>query len=155
MRLSFLPFLLLVVPLAEIATFVLVGSKIGVLATIALVVVTAITGMTLLRVQGLGTLGRIQAQMDRGEVPGRDLVHGLMIMVAGLLLLTPGFITDSLGFLLFVPAIRDRAWQFLRERVLFTVQARSFGGAWQRRDDPRTIELDSDDFHRPDRPDHR
>jgi UPF0716 protein FxsA len=115
-RLSLLPFFLLVVPLAEIATFVMVGSKIGVLTTIALVLATAVTGVTLLRIQGLGALGRIRTQMDRGEMPSRDLVHGLMIMVAGLLLLTPGFITDTLGLLLFVPAILDRAWRFLRRR---------------------------------------
>lgn len=151
-RLSFLPFVLLVVPLSEIATFVVVGGKIGVLATIALVLVTAVTGATLLRIQGLGTLARIRAQMDRGEMPGRDLVHGLMIMVAGLLLLTPGFITDTLGFLLFVPAIRDRAWHFLRERVLVSVQAQSFGGT-ARREERRTIDLDDDDFSRTDRPD--
>jgi UPF0716 protein FxsA len=151
-RLSLLPFFLLVVPLAEIATFVVVGSKIGVLATIALVLVTAVTGMTLLRIQGLGTLGRIQAQMDRGEMPSRELVHGLMIMIAGILLLTPGFITDTLGFLLFVPALRDRAWRFLRERVLFAVQAQTFRGGARRREDRRTIDLDEDDFRRSDGP---
>ena len=149
MRLSLLPFVLLVVPLSEIATFVVVGGKIGVLATIALVLVTAVTGATLLRIQGLGTLARIRAQTDRGEMPGRDLVHGVMIMVAGLLLLTPGFITDTLGFLLFVPAIRDRAWHFLRERVFVTVQAQTFRGA-ARSEDRRTIDLDDDDFSRTD-----
>ena len=151
MRLSFLPFFLLAVPLAEIATFVLVGSKIGVLATIALVVATAVTGAMLLRIQGLGTLGRIQAQMNRGEMPSRDLVHGLMIMIAGLLLLTPGFITDTLGLLLFIPAVRDAAWRFLRDRVLVTVQAQTFGGGAWRREDRRTIDLDTDDFSRTDR----
>jgi UPF0716 protein FxsA len=149
--LSLLPFFLLIVPLAEIATFVAVGSKIGVLATIALVLATAITGATLLRIQGLGTLGRIQAQMDRGQMPSRDLVHGVMIMVAGLLLLTPGFITDTLGFLLFVPAIRDRAWSFLRDRVLVTVQARGYRGSAQR-EERRTIDLDDDDYTRTDPP---
>lgn len=153
-RLSLLPFILLVVPLSEIATFVVVGSKIGVLATIALVLATAITGATLLRIQGLGTLGRIRMQMDRGEVPGRDLVHGVMIMIAGLLLLTPGFITDTLGFLLFVPAIRDRAWHFLRERVLVSVQTQTFHGA-RRGGDRRTIDLDDDEFSRDDRPSDR
>lgn len=151
MRLSLLPFVLLLVPLAEIATFVVVGSKIGVLATIALVLATAITGATLLRIQGLGTLGRIQAQMDRGQMPSRDLVHGVMIMAAGLLLLTPGFITDTLGFLLFVPAIRDRAWSFVRDRVLVTVRTQGYG-AGGRQEDRRTIDLDDDDFSRVDPP---
>jgi UPF0716 protein FxsA len=154
-RLTLLPFLLLAVPLAEIATFVIVGSKIGVVATIALVLVTAVTGATLLRIQGLGTLDRIRTQMDRGEMPGRDLVHGLMIMIAGVFLLTPGFITDTLGLLLFVPSIRERAWRFLRERVLFTVRATSrSGGSW-RGDGRRTIDLDSEEFSRNDRPSSR
>lgn len=155
MRLSLLPFFLLVIPLAEIATFVVVGSKIGVLATIALVLATAITGVTLLRIQGLGTLSRIRTQMDRGEMPNRELVHGLMIMVAGVLLLTPGFITDTLGFLLFVPAIRDRAWRFLRQRILFTVQTQTFRGGAPRRDGGRTIDLDADDFSSTDHPHRR
>lgn len=163
MPLPVLPFILLAVPLAEIATFVLVGSKIGVLPTIGLVIVTAIAGATLLRVQGLGTLARIRAQMDRGEMPGRDLVHGLMIMVAGVLLLMPGFITDTLGLLLFIPAIRDRVWRLMRDRILFTVQAqpfRSWGpeqgsghGAGPGSGPRRTIELDSGDFSRTDEPD--
>jgi UPF0716 protein FxsA len=150
-----LPFLLLAVPLAEIATFVAVGSQIGVLATIGLVLATAIAGATLLRIQGLGTLARIRAQMDRGEMPGRDLVHGLMIMIAGLLLLTPGFITDTLGLLLFVPALRDGVWHLLRERILFTVQTQTFRGGTTRREERRTIDLDTDDFSRTDRPDRR
>ncbi|MEX0954740.1 MAG: FxsA family protein [Rhizobiaceae bacterium] len=145
MPLSLIPFLLLVVPLAEIATFVVVGGQIGVLPTIGLVLATAVTGTILLRIQGFGVMARIRATMDAGGMPGRDLVHGFMIMAAGLLLLTPGFITDTIGLLLFVPAIRDFAWSAVRERVVVTASAshqRRSGG------DGQTIDLDDDEFKR-------
>lgn len=145
MPLTLIPFLLLVVPLAEIATFVIVGGQIGVLPTIGLVLATAVTGTILLRIQGFGVMARIRATMDAGGMPGRDLVHGFMIMAAGLLLLTPGFITDTIGLLLFVPAIRNFAWSVVRERVVVTASA-----SYQRRPgrDGRTIDLDDDEFER-------
>ena len=68
-----------------------------------------------------------------------------------MLLLTPGFITDTLGLLLFIPAIRDGAWRLLRSRVAFTVRTNASGGGPARRGDRRTIDLDSDDFSRTDR----
>ncbi len=115
--LSRLPFLFLVVPIAEITVFLLVGRQIGVLATVLLVVATAIAGSTLLRIQGLGTLSRIRQAMAEGRTPGRDLVHGAMIVLAGFLLLTPGFITDTLGLVLFIPAVRERVFAFIRARI--------------------------------------
>lgn len=145
MPLSLIPFLLLVIPLAEIATFVIVGGQIGVLPTIGLVLATAVTGTILLRIQGFGVMARIRATMDAGGMPGRDLVHGFMIMAAGLLLLTPGFITDTIGLLLFVPAVRDLAWSLVRERIVVTASAsyrRPRGG------NGRTIDLDDDEFER-------
>jgi UPF0716 protein FxsA len=117
MRFSLIPFALIVIPIAEIAAFITIGGEIGVLPTLGLVLVTAIIGTALLRWQGIGILNRIRAETDAGRVPGRDLVHGAMILVAGVLLLTPGFVTDTLGFLLFVPAIRDAAWNFLKTRI--------------------------------------
>jgi UPF0716 protein FxsA len=152
--LSLIPFLLLAVPLMEIATFVVVGGQIGVLPTIGLVLATAVTGTILLRIQGFGVLSRIRTTMDEGGVPGRDLVHGFMIMAAGLLLLTPGFITDSVGFLLFVPAIRNFAWSFVRSRISVSVGGRTGkndGRASGRNRDSSTIDLDEDEYER-DRP---
>lgn len=109
MRPSLLPFLIFLVPILEIATFVVVGSHIGVLATLLLVMATSVAGAALLRIQGLGTLARIRAQVDRGALPDRELAHGAMIFVAGLLLLMPGFLTDVVGLLLFIPPVRDAA----------------------------------------------
>lgn len=145
MRFSFIPFLLLAVPLAEIAVFVLVGGQIGVLATLGLVLVTAVAGTILLRIQGFGVLDRIRRTLEADQIPGREMVHGVMIMIAGILLLTPGFVTDLCGFLLFVPAIRDIGWRFVRDRIVVqSVQARHRGPGPASRGP--TIDLDEDDY---------
>ncbi|MBW3099131.1 FxsA family protein [Pseudohoeflea coraliihabitans] len=132
MRLSLLPLVLIVIPIAEIATFILIGGEIGVFSTLGLILLTALVGSFLLRQQGLGILNRVRSETEAGHVPGRDLVHGAMILVAGVLLLTPGFVTDTMGFLLFVPAVRDWAWGHLKSRVVVMATGRgsgSFGGA--------------------------
>lgn len=129
MPLVLLPLMLLVVPIAEITVFILVGNLIGLWPTIGLVIGSAIIGTLLLRRQGLSTLMRIQAETQAGRMPGRELVHGVMILVAGVLLLTPGLITDAIGYLLFVPAIRDLGWRFLRGRVGVMASART--GEWR------------------------
>lgn len=112
---------LLAVPALEIAVFIVVGSQIGVLPTIGLVFLTAVIGSMLLRHQGLSILGRVRTEMDAGRVPGTELGHGAMILAAGVLLLTPGFVTDTIGFLLFVPTVRDTIWNQIRGRIAVTV----------------------------------
>lgn len=151
MPFSLIPFLLLIVPMLEIAAFVIIGGEIGVFYTLTLIVVTAIIGSILLRIQGFGLLAKIQADMGAGKVPAREMVHGLMIMIAGVLLLTPGFVTDGCGFLLFIPPIRDAAWHFLKGRfsVVNLNQGAPFSGrSQQNTGDGPTIDLDEDDFHR-------
>ncbi len=139
--------ILIGLPILEIAAFVMVGSEIGVLWTIALVVLSGIAGSILLRIQGFGALKRIQAEMAAGRDPGRELAHGAMIMLAGILLLLPGFVTDLLGLLLFIPPVRELAWRFLKRRM---VVVSSFGGrrGGFRPDPGKTIDLDEEDFHR-------
>ena len=95
------------VPILEIAVFIEVGGRIGAGPTLAAVVVTAIAGTTLLRHQGLATLGRVRESLDRGRLPVAEVFDGLCLLVAGALLLTPGFVTDAVGLLLFVPAARS------------------------------------------------
>ncbi|MEM9105389.1 MAG: FxsA family protein [Pseudomonadota bacterium] len=156
MPFSIVPLLLLIVPLAEIAAFVLIGREIGVFWTLAMVFVTAVLGSILLRVQGFGLIARIQRESEAGRVPGRELVHGVMILVAGVLLLTPGFITDAIGFLLFVPAIRDAGWRLIKSRISVV----TMGGFQADRRDAQpdsdrstTIELNEEDFKRNPDPD--
>lgn len=98
--------LFLVVPLAEIYLLIQAGGVIGALNTVALVVLTAVAGAWLLRLQGLATLRRVQQSLERGELPETALLEGVLLLLAGALLLTPGFITDAVGFVLLVPTAR-------------------------------------------------
>jgi len=100
----FLAFVL--IPLAEIGLFIQVGGLIGLWPTLFVVVLTAFMGTGLLRAQGLAAFSRAQAQMADGRLPVEEVVHGFCLVIAGALLLTPGFLTDTIGFLLFVPQIR-------------------------------------------------
>ncbi len=98
--------LLITVPIVEIMLFIEIGGRIGVWSTVAVVVLTAIAGTALLRYQGLNTLTRAQAQLDQGRFPMAELFDGLCLLAAGLVLLTPGFLTDAIGALLFLPPVR-------------------------------------------------
>jgi len=146
---SLIPFVLLGIPILEIAVFIVVGSHIGVLPTLGLVFLTAAIGSILLRIQGFGLIERIRSEMDAGRVPGRELVHGAMLVVAAVLLITPGFVTDTLGFLLFVPAFRDIGWRFLRNRFVFVGATSAGYGFSSRKSDGAAgtvIDLDAEDF---------
>ena len=100
--------LIVVAPLVELYFLIEVGSFIGALPTIALSVLTAITGGYLVRRQGFSTLRRVQASLDRGETPALEIVEGGILLLAGFVLLLPGFVTDALGFLMLVPVLRRR-----------------------------------------------
>ncbi len=96
------------VPVLEIALFIEIGERIGVASTLLLIIVTAVLGTIMLRWQGLTTLAKAQKHLHAGEMPVEDVFTGVFLLVAGALLLTPGFFTDALGFALFVPAVRRR-----------------------------------------------
>ena len=100
--------LFIVVPALELALIIQVGIHLGTWPTLALIVFTGIVGAYLARLQGLSVLTRAQEQMSRGELPAGSLVDGVMILVAGALLMTPGILTDAVGFSLLVPALRNR-----------------------------------------------
>ena len=111
--------LFLSIPLLEIYLFIQVGEVVGGFATIFLIVFTAVLGVWLLRWQGLMTLSKLQTTVAQGELPAVPLLEGMMLLVAGALLLTPGFFTDTIGFILLVPALRQRLAQTLLLRGLF------------------------------------
>jgi UPF0716 protein FxsA len=98
--------LFLAVPIIEIYFLIKVGDVIGAWPTVLLVVLTAVLGVWLLRWQGLTTLTRVQASLQRGELPAQAMLEGMLLLIAGALLLTPGFVTDSFGFLILVPPLR-------------------------------------------------
>ena len=114
------------VPLVEIAVFVEVGGAIGLWPTLGLVVLTAVLGAWQLRAQGLATLMRARNQVERGALPTRELFDGACLLVAGALLLTPGFVTDAAGFLLFFPPVRDILLGLLARHVQTRMQTRVF-----------------------------
>jgi UPF0716 protein FxsA len=94
------------VPLLELYLLIQVGSEIGALPTIGLSILTAILGSWLVRVQGFSVLLRVRGMLDRGEVPALEVLDGALLLIAGVMLLLPGFITDALGFLLLIPPLR-------------------------------------------------
>lgn len=98
--------LIMVVPIAEIATFVWVGSRIGIGATLLLVVAGVVVGLWLVRRQGFATAGRVQAMIARGESPAPGMLEGMALLAAGLLFVLPGFVTDIAAVLLLIPPLR-------------------------------------------------
>ena len=118
-------FLFILIPVIEIALFIKVGGLIGLWPTIGLVLLSAVLGSVLIRSQGSRTLMQVQQSFRNLNDPTRPLAHGLMIVVAGMLLLTPGFFTDTLGLLLLIPAVRD--WVMRRASRHMTVTRTGFG----------------------------
>lgn len=106
-----------VIAIAEMATFFWVESRIGLGWALLLALATAFIGSYLVRRAGLSVLGQIRQKMNRAELPGRELSHGAAILVAGAFLISPGFITDTLGFLLLLPAVREMIHGVVSKRL--------------------------------------
>lgn len=102
----FLLVLFIAVPIIEMMVLIKVGQLLGALSTIALVLLTAAVGYALIKQQGFATLQRAQQKIRGGEVPAPEIAEGLFLAVGGALLLTPGFVTDALGFCCLIPALR-------------------------------------------------
>ena len=149
MKLLFLLFVVL--PIAEIMLLIEVGSNIGTLNTAALVVLTALVGSVMLRQQGLSTLFRAREQIDRGALPLQEMIEGICLAVGGTLLITPGFITDFIGFACLIPITRQWLVKAVVSRVsmssAFTVHAGMRRGDYQA-EDIIEGEFESDDDDR-------
>ncbi len=116
----FFPVLLLlfvVVPIVELGLLLRVGEWLGAGNTLALIILTGVVGATLAKLQGARVLGLMQRDLAEGRMPAPYILDGLMVLVAGVLLVTPGLLTDGVGFLLLVPACRAAVKEWLR-RVL-------------------------------------
>lgn len=100
------------IPLIEIYLFIQVGGLIGALATVLLVIITALVGVSLLRQQGFQTMQKFQREVSTGQLPANTMLEGMALMFGGALLLTPGFMTDTIGFLCLIPFTRQTiiAW---------------------------------------------
>lgn len=99
--------LFIVIPIIEISILMQVGTFLGVWPTIAIVIFTAWLGAKYVRQQGLATLNSVQTKMAQGQMPSDEIVTGLMLLVAGVFLMTPGFVTDFFGLSLLIPAVRN------------------------------------------------
>ena len=99
-------FLFIVVPIAELYLLVQVGSRIGLMPTLGLIVLTGFVGATLARWQGLSILSKIQNELRSGRPPALEMLEGAMIVIGGIVLLTPGILTDLFGFSMLIPRIR-------------------------------------------------
>jgi UPF0716 protein FxsA len=118
----FLVALFIVIPLVEIAVIIQVGDWLGIVNTIGLLILVSVAGAWLVKRQGLGVLRRIGEQRQAGQVPAAAVFDGALILVAGALLLFPGFVTDVFGLLLLLPPVRAGVRAFLRRRYMRRVQ---------------------------------
>jgi UPF0716 protein FxsA len=131
--------LFLFVPLLEIYLFIRVGALIGATPTILVVILTAVIGTLLLRHQGLSTWNRVNQALERGELPAIAMMEGMILLLGGALLLTPGFFTDVLGFLALIPPLRHSLVRAFLRRQQVIFESRQPPGGSGRRDD-RAIE---------------
>jgi len=136
---AILVLLFLVLPIVELYVIIRVGQEIGALYTIGLLLVVSIVGAWLAKREGLGVWRRINQQVGAGKVPGVELVDAFLILLAGALLLTPGFITDVLAILLLIPPSRAVVRRTLRRRFMGRVEI--FRGAAQPSRPPPDIDV--------------
>jgi UPF0716 protein FxsA len=116
-----------VIPLVEIYVAIQVGHVIGALNTIALLIAISIVGAWLAKRAGFTVIQRVRTRLERGEVPGKELVDGLLVLSAGVLLFVPGFVTDAVGVILLLPPVRAFVRGRLRRRFVVQVTGRGPG----------------------------
>ena len=117
-----------VIPLVELYLLIRLGTYLGVLDTLAVVIATGIVGGLLARSQGLAVLNRIRMELDEGRIPAESLFDGVMILVAGVLLITPGLLTDGLGLCLLIPWTRQVLKLWVQQKVQEKVSMGEIGG---------------------------
>lgn len=138
---------LLIIPLIEIALFVQIGGAIGLFWTITIVVLTALLGATLLRSQGVQTIGRLQQSLQNAQDPTGILADAVVIAICGIFLMTPGFFTDALGLLFLIPTIRHGAFRMLQNQFISTTYHGNATSAHDDIIDAEYTDLDPDDLH--------
>jgi len=137
-----MPFLIIfvVIPLIEIAVFMAVGEHIGLLTTLLLAFLTAIIGGLIVKHQGLHTIAAMRDAAEKGAMPLNEIFDGFCLVAAGATLITPGFVTDTIGFLLLVPPLRTALREFIKKRTNIHVMTKS--GAACKRQDPNVIDVE-------------
>jgi UPF0716 protein FxsA len=146
-----------ILPIVEIAILINVGEQIGGWYTVAIVILTAFAGAHLVRQQGLSTLMQAQQKMQAGTMPGQEMAEGLLLVIAGVLLVTPGFVTDGIGFLLSLPMTRPLIAKGLVKHLSIKMVNPSFDGNFaQYQQQPQSTDQSEDiiegEFERTDKP---
>ena len=132
----------LALPLIEIALFIVIGQAIGLLPTLFGIVLTGMIGALVLRWQGVAVLSEMQVRLQRGEMPARQMGDAMLIGLAGLLLLLPGYFTDLIGLVLLVPWTRELIYRLLARNLKVVEVSTSY----RRAGDPELIDLDHRDY---------
>lgn len=124
--------LFVIVPILEIATFIQIGSLFGLVPTLLGILITAIIGAFLVRQQGFKALNDARANLESNKSPIEQVIHGVFILAAGLLLLTPGFLTDTIGFIFLIPPFRLRIarsiWSWLKTNATVSTFGAQYDG---------------------------
>ena len=144
-----MPLLFIIIPLIELYFILVVGGAIGALWTVILVVLTAVIGVNLLRIQGMSTLAKAQRNMAQGQIPAMEMMEGIALAVAGVLLITPGFITDSIGFLCLIPASRRAIIRYLMAKATLRTGFNAGSGGFQSDQYQQKSQSDSDSDTKP------
>jgi len=134
--------LFIAVPLVEIALFIQIGGFLGLWPTLGIVIITAFLGTWLVRAQGIAAMNQVRGSFSQLQDPSEPLANGAMILFAGALLLTPGFFTDGVGFLLLFPPFRKAAFLYLKKRM--RVQSFSVGTPPPHRETPSSSIIDGE-----------
>lgn len=124
--------LLTIIPLIELTILIELGQRIGAGYTILIILVTGIAGAYLAKSQGMGVLRQAQSDMQEGRMPGNQIVDGLCILVGGAMLLTPGLVTDALGFFLVMPGTRYIVREWIKSRLLGMIDRGQVIFRWNR-----------------------
>lgn len=137
---------LIALPLLEIAGFVIVGKAVGVLGTLGLVLLSGLVGILVLRAKGMMLPFQLRAAVERGELPGRSIADAMLVALAGVLLIVPGFVTDIVALLLLLPPVRGLIYRALSRslKVVTTYDVSTSAHPTYRSSD--TIELESDQW---------
>lgn len=134
-------FLFIFVPIAEISLLINVGKAIGGINTIIFVIFTAVLGAYLVKAQGTSTLNALQNEMNAGQIPAMKIAEGVALLFAGAVLLTPGFITDAIGFSLLMPVVRQALIKWVMTKgIIKTQTATGFSKPQQNNSDSNVIE---------------
>jgi len=139
--------LFILIPVLELFIFLVIGQRIGIPTTLVIILGTAVLGAYLTKSQGLKALSRYQESIAQGRLPHEAIIDSLLILIAGAMLLTPGFLTDSLGFALLVPSVRQVIRQVLEAslRNRFSVVGKSMGASVPRANEsPRVITVEAE-----------